>query len=1711
MLSALSCGAACPVAGLDILHLSDESAASLIPALTDDLNRAHTLFSDPDNASLFPSSFLFQSFRPVFPTLNTLVKNPASAALLDALRGKGIPLSYKTDAEAVDLAFSFLLSDRGAKTMEPFETWCCRIREALDAGSDARICVLCDLCDPFSAGAVYAVLPYLREYLGSYRPALTLFCLARRSAPADDLADRTLHASLAALDERGLVSPPDGSRTAPADSAWFMSLPASFTHNDGSWRLVYLAAARQMARFFTSAKLPAPGLHTASLPGVITLHALGDQAKPFAAFLFSAVWLLSDLLPALSSFISHAAPLRTLAPNTRGGLFKRLFRPDSLSAETSDTVRSLDRVLRAVIAEVLGLVCSVPDPLRLAEVGDRLWNQAVDACGRTVTVAAEHDVFLSETEEAGVLEMKPVHRVSLADTEEEKQIRRLEDISAQLEEETEKRDRLFAALGTSLSLLVLRDCRERCRQAIVRAREQFDALVQDPAAEHLAVASLSRRISLLNAAVSRCNADLSDQDLLRRIAQSPPEPDPAVTPFSGEMFSSAAAEKLSSLLSADAEHAETVRKELRALLPDLFCGFRLPEIKQLFRTLLSVCKPADEKEQPPVTVLGLSVLSVCAQELADAHFVPVGSIPPIPLLPDLYPEQPPLTLSALLPLLLSLPDVPSDARAAKRGLLAFLMLRQYRRRSPEEASLLLESFSASDSPLLHSWLSSRGADRLWIASLKNGEEQFPFALILPGLDLLPARMSSAHAAMVPAFALPWFDEETPSFRDPSRLLCGGDRAVLSEQLRKMSDALDEGAPLRGFLRDYGADLLREDEAPELPDDFELRLKAAYGLRLLPAFASLLVRSPVSYEHLLSEDPLASSLLGVPSFPASACNVPDDILFLYRGVPFARESAKTLLEGIPIPAESWILSLLGQECATLSRASDDYHDALVRELSLLLERCPDALPKAREKALALLEKAAEPIEDSVTELAWPWDPLSPSVRTILAESLGAELVDTAVQPFSDCLALFPARGSDVIGDALLASMCVLPPPVVAEGDEQAVTVSPDAVLPPLSPEFAVSLCRRPEGRALVRQGFLSFERMEGNELKAILTLEGSFTVRLVRVYGEDEIHHLYSHDIPTLAVWPNLPFAPEDWSAYFVYASMPETFSVSYYTAETGPIRSGEETSRYVSRSAAFPLSFSFFRGGLCLGSLLNLLPPPETRKEDTVTACVDFGSVGTSVVLASGQRRRPLQGPTLVRTLLNNPAVSRTLLRREFLPAVPVSALLPTASRIFRNVPGAAPLPFEDGIVLMSADLQDVLSIPSGALYTCLKWEEEKGRSVSLCLHQIMLMTALQARTDGAASLAWRFAVPDEMAKAGREKLAELFASLALQVNQAAGFPVPQQGPPVAFAAESSALGAYFRFCASEDTRGGFMVLDIGASTADISLFLRGREQAVRTCQIPLGIHYMLLPTLLSDPGILSRDLGYYQDPAFLQDLSLLEQILRNARVDSSSLRHSRLALDNFIADRYALLLSGLLCNPMTGMPTRLGSILLLYFSYLMMLSGLILLQIAADPAKNDFLPEQMSLCLSGRGSLLLEGLPDPVKAGLWHFLTMFRNRRVASLSLLFSSEKKMEIPVGLSVLSDVSAGLPPASAVPAAISVRPEELLPQFLLRFRKEFPASAEVLFHGFFTDDFYHPFSSYGESLVSAAISQSFTDQTALRPFDSLSAWISTLLELISSASL
>ncbi len=1710
--TALSCGAAMQVSSLDVFSISGSRDSSKEASdLASSLSVCHKYFSADENSPVFPTAFSFDSCVPVFRDLRNLSENTDTSVLFDALRGKGLPFSPRNDREAVEWCFTDLLSQSDDPSVKPFFTWLTHISASAVRDLPVRLTLLADLSNPFSAGISLALLPFLRSFFEKRSlPVFVFFlALAETVPPQQDSFFRSLSSSLFALEERSLLRNSEKKPTRGADAMRLLSLPSSMAENPDSQRIIALVAARVLGDFYGKKLKPSVGFSAVNIDGILSMASLRDQAIPFAAFLRTSIWMLSDIFPAIRSYLSRPVRLRSLTVNPRNSLFRELFSAgNKTSAESLEDLSLLDSTIRILLSNILSLVRFIPEALRPSGENASLWQRAVNACGRCITIASELDTSLAEARESGLDSVRPVHRDSLADTEEEQLIRRLQDMDKQLQDELRLREDILALLGGYRSLQVRQDCYYRCSAALQEAQNKASERSDGP--DHLTVLKRKRRIRLLEAAVKRCKDEL-DSDAVKNTISSPPaSKSPSSDPYAFVPLESEACHALETLLSASPD-------EPLPHIPPLFPGVPEPDPKTRIRTLAS----SSHSKTPlhPVPYLFSEAYSVCMTELSSVCFTSDKSMPDVPLLPDIIADAPILCLRDLL---IRLPG-PEDSElklSERRGILAMLLLRQYRRRFSSEAALSCIRCLPLESPVMQYWLSSRNAQTVYVLSLTAETVSLPFALILPGQEFLPAYRTSSHAALIPSFVT-WYNRETDIFMDPCSFLGESDRMLLTELLSSYSSlsVFIPGSPLYDFLQNFLRDLSVSPESVAADENLKTRLKAVCGLRALSAYESFLVKETCFYEHFLDRDLVGSCLTGTENFPPSSCtDIPEDVLYSYQGVPFAREDSHLLLADPHAAGEDYTLPRLNAECAVLSESSDDYRDALLLNLQELLSRYSSIHPEIQETVAALLEDASKPLERREPVFTWPWDEKSPSILTVLKECLGNTVSAGALHPFSDLLTVFPARGRDIIGDALLSSMCIIPPRSTDLSGTENAEISLDAVLPPLSESFGRDLCLLPEGRTLLQPGLLTFERFRedkpgftkdiSDSFRVTLTLDGVFPVHMVRIYTPDETLFLYAHDIPTVALWPSVPFRPQDWHSYYLYAHMNEPYSVSALSS-AGNWSDIPKTSenRYVAELDTYPVCLSVSHGDQSSGLLPNVLPEPLIEPSDPVEICIDFGSSGTSVVFSSSGQRRPLYGPVMVRTLLSSPASSRDLMRSEFIPSVPVSALLPTVSRIFRNIPGVSPVPFADGIVLMSSGLEDLLSTPSDAIYTSLKWEEEKGRSGFLCLHQIMLMAALQARYEGASALSWRFSLPDEMAKEGRESLMNLFLSLSKNVLQESGYaPATDEGIlPVSFASESSALGAYFRYCAANDTRSGFMVLDLGACTADISLFLRGREQAVRTCQIPLGIHYMLLPSLLRDPDLLMKDFGFCPDESFLRDLSLLSRALSAARTDPVSLRRARISLDYFIADYLPLLLSLAMQKTSVGSLPYSGALVLLYLAYLMMLSGLVLLQLSTDPSKNDFLPEQMSLCLSGRGSSLLESLPPPLKTSLWHFLSMFRNRRVSSLSLLFSAEKKMEIPVGLSLLQEVYPMMPPAAAVPASIAVRPSELLPEFLLRFRREFPASAELLFPGFFTNDYYHPFTDRGESLISSSIDQSFPPTDTPRPYDSLSAWIGNILEL------
>ena len=1728
VLTALACGAAREVPEVSMLRVLAAPTDSPADGMMADLNVCRALFGRKDAFAFFRTSFSSSVWVPELPGREAF--GPGSGLLLSALRGKGLPLSFRTDREAVEWSLSALLEH--PEDAPVFLSFLSQMENDLAAGEDVRVMLMSDLTDGFSAGMAAALLRFFRKRLGEKSPFIGLIGLIRPlgSEPEQVLADT--RAALVSLSRRNLVRAAEDRDTLGADALWMLGMPSGLMVAPDSGRVVDWAAARILGTVWNEERRPSAGLHTREMPGILTLQSLDLEAKPAAAFLRGAFWCLSDLFPALHQFFDHPALLRSLAPATRNGLFRRLFRDTPAGVSEPAELAVLERTLRAMLLEILTLIRTLPTPLREGEPSTDLWQQAVKACGRAVTVASEYDVARQEAEESGVDKVAPVHRVSMKDTEEEELLRRLDAMAEEVSQAEAAREEVFSRLGGYRARLALEDCLGRCRVAEVSAREKLVLLPAGDPEERLALARQERRVRLLRAAVLRCEKDLEkrrSREALSRPGTLVPE-----KPFAGEILDPDLAEQGFALLTGSPEKADASARLLREGLDRLLRGFPMNDAKTLLKNLLSACRRADEES--PLRGLMAGVFSVCGVEVSGVRFQGAGELPVLDLLPDLTEEGRFFTVSAAPEKLLAPGE--ADRTAEIRGLLALLILRQYRRRMPGEAELELVPCLPEDSVLSRIWLDARGAEKARIAVLRKGEETLPLALIIPEDGPEPARLTSVPEGWIPGFCL-WAGREAPVFRDPCAFLTEADRQILTEQLTRLRARMKSPRARRflDFLPDWHQDIVQAPRVQPKDPDLRQRLRVVCGLERLPVWQKDLRRVSFFFEGSLPVDAVCAALSGAEDFEAASCETREEVLHTFRGSPIARESAVRLLESAHLPEEGVLLSSLGAECDILLRSSDDYHEALSAGLEELLRRFPSADPDDTAVAQALLDDAREPLGDQATELTWPWDTVSASVSTILRECLGPELAETAIRPFSDRLALCPARGGDLIGDTLLSSLCRVKRKETAADaprDQAAADVPPDgaaadappagagaevpppgagpenpperedAVLPPLSPEFAASLFRSPLGQTLIQPGFLSFEKKE-NGVRAVITLEGAFTLKLTRLYPETETVLLYAHDLPTLALWPSLPFAEEDWKAYFSYAHAGSDFSFTAVTVSGETPLSGAAP-RLAERTETYPLGYLIRYRDESLGALPNLLPAPELPVKGECFACLDFGASALSLVFSDGAACRPMQGSTAVRTLLRNPAASEPLLWREFLPGVPVSPILPGALRLFRSGLEDADLPFRDGAVFMSSSLRDVLDVPGDALYTDLKWNGEKGRAAGLLLHQAMLMAALEARRSGAAGLGWRAAIPDEMAPEGRERLAETVRRLAETVSAESGLPLPEKSSPAVFGSESAALGAYFRLCSPEEARGGFMVLDLGADTADLGLFLRGRDQAVRAAQLPLGVHYMLLPALLRRPEILREDFGFMDSPVFARDLEDLTALLERARRDPASLRRIRYGLDAMIADHLPLLHGALARRRADGAPGVTGALMLLHFSFLMMLSGLTLLQVSGDSRTNDVLPAQMTLFLAGRGASLMENLSLPAKTSLWRLLTMFRNPRVASLSMVFSAEKKLEIPVGLSVMPDLHAGLPRPAAAPAAMAVRPEELVPEFLLRFRREFPPEAALLFPGFFGSDPYEPFTPWGRQVLAQALQGAFGDREAGRPYPALISCLTQIMELI-----
>lgn len=968
-----------------------------------------------------------------------------------------------------------------------------------------------------------------------------------------------------------------------------------------------------------------------------------------------------------------------------------------------------------------------------------------------------------------------------------------------------------------------------------------------------------------------------------------------------------------------------------------------------------------------------------------------------------------------------------------------------------------------------------GADScaLAAAAMKAAGRTEEIRLVLWQGDEGPVVLGMAHplVGLIPAAQAPklaglperadWLDPDSDDIHDPSPWLNERDRAVL---VRRLS-LLKGSAAVTAFVADLNQAGLRPAQEINREDGsarrlLALRLKAVAGLSPEKDFAQL----TVEVEHYRAAATVNGLLQGLGLVEKTAPErFEPQRTYLWKGLPFARSSRVTGLESTGDVREDEALEALEREIALLELHSPRWRFDLAQRLANWLDaRRDDRLlaPQVRHTVDTLRRDATADAVAMPLRLSWPWQGADSAARLLLRERLGDAAAEAAHELFADKLCLVTGAEA-LLGDAALARVCCLAP------DENE---APAVVVPPLSRALAEKIAREPQ--LLVQEAF-AFRREEAG-VRVTIGLRGDECVLLERVYADAEIVRLPFDSAPTLAVWPCLPLPEDRWHAYYTYfrggALQAEVFTGADWLPTQDRLFS-------VLRTDRFPAMMLLTQEGATLGAVPNLLPEYQLPMGENVTAAVEFGACGAAVALLQGDALRPMQLPALVRTLLCGPHAAD--MAGEFLPAAPLGPVLPCAVELFDR--DENPRPLDQGHIVM-AEMATAAQVAARRLHCDLKWaaDDDGRRARRLMLHQLMLTASLASVMAGAPRISWRLALPEGMSHEGRTALWKDMSDLAPLVAQDTGLHLLSTPTPVSCGDEGLALGAYLR--GEGGVRSGFMAVDVGSGGASVALWLRGMNRPAFTCSLPVGVQAMLMDGLLHDPDALGAEIAMIPDPSAQADAALLAEQLRGAVGSRHGVDKARWMTEVYAGQHLNALSAGWQAGCACGMPGLTQTLATASVATLMALVGLMLEEVWRDPLLNDYLPAELTVILTGRGSSLLTALPQPVQAQLVRFVRhmMSNEHTVRQLHFSPSAQPKAETAMGLARMQEISPDGPgkasaqrPNSALPLPL----DQLVQRFLGALQSAFPPVCARLYASLF--DWQGALTAHGEGMIRASL--------------------------------
>ena len=997
----------------------------------------------------------------------------------------------------------------------------------------------------------------------------------------------------------------------------------------------------------------------------------------------------------------------------------------------------------------------------------------------------------------------------------------------------------------------------------------------------------------------------------------------------------------------------------------------------------------------------------------------------------------------------------------------------------------------------------------------------PLCMVSRAVIIVPAASSGDLSEILPK-QVRWYDRIRKRFEDPCQYLEERDRVRLVLQLRLLQSMNEQAAigsllyspeaqlcsllerfidDLQGFRSTWRESLERRDA--QSVHALYIRTLAVFGL-MNPRMNMHIGGLAEMEEHMdissLRQNILISQLLPPNAVPrAEVANV-QQTQFLMDGVPFARMSANWLLEPVNHAQEEEVIKRLEQEIVLLNDFSGSWNVQLAQVLGDLY-----AQMRGRAGASAVVPEllrewqakhAAFPMQqDRNILLHYPIEGHPQTLGLLMKDLLGMEDTSGIGEAFAENLLLMESLPKEPFRQADMCRTCRV------EGTEGAQA---EYALPPLSPWLCGWLMDEAEKddalAASLLPGSLRFARAPGSEAvqasfrivckrqgeNAVLTNTVTFCRHYEEKNGDGGIMRLSANQLPFVLSWPNVRLSKDLWKQYFIYAHRTDTVDVwvrQKGTWEQGIRRwvfEGNETGGkrrewQTARAERFPSYVVLKKGAVTLGAIWNEAPREMLKHEPPAVIGIDFGSIATTVMMRQGDKVQSAVFPQCLHAaLLHVQEEDTAYLADEFLPA---DALLPYTENsavrerestfysvmdMFTDDPQSWQRVLRDGHIYYRKSLVDLMRKNENTLYYDMKWSDESVviQCMRLFLKQTMMQASLSARLSGAPSVSWRVSMPNALPLARQASYLEVVRSLSAEVAESTGVPLTEGIPGVLYATENQADGLYFRGRNEVNVRNGYINMDIGGGTTDISVWLNNAHQATEEASLLLGCRQILFDSV-STRHLATFEKDFERSGERVKRVvNNLTQALGLSAVSTRGRQKSMFLLDDFFADYDREIWKMMAQARSEGRISYVESLLLLNIGFLFHMCGEMLNRTWKTPETQKYLHGRMDICIAGNGGQLLKAFDNDTRTKLCNLalLALDEDHPVREMLLIQSRHPKQEVAIGLlsdeqrmrSTIQGESNRLP-GDDMPRT---QHQRVLRSFPVRFFEAFPQAAERL---------------------------------------------------------